>query len=162
MNNTPAIRQARAEDLPSIVRLLGGLAEALGDASAFAADVAALERYGFGDTRVYHARIAADGDNDIGIAVYFPEFSTWRCASGLYVQDLYVDPAARGRGTGRALLASALRHARDAWDADYLRLAVHVLNRDAFDFYRVLGFSADPDNRVMLLDGDGFQRLAGH
>ncbi len=159
--NRPAIRQATAEDLPSMVRLLGGLAEALGDASAFAADVARLERFGFGDTRVYHAQIAAEDGEDIGIVVYFPEFSTWRCASGLYVQDLYVEGAARGRGTGRALLASALRHAREAWDAAYLRLAVHVLNRDALDFYRVLGFTADPDNRVMLLDGDGLQRLAG-
>lgn len=159
MNNTPAIRQATADDLPSIVRLLGGLAEALGDTSAFAADVTALERFGFGDTQVYHARIAAEGDEDVGIVVYFPEFSTWRCASGLYVQDLYVEGVARGRGTGRALLASALRHARDAWHADYLRLAVHVLNRDALDFYRVLGFTADPENRVMLLDGEGLERL---
>lgn len=153
------IRTANADDIPDMERLLKGLAETLGDPQPYAVDTRALERYGFGEHPVYQALIAEREGASCGLCVYFPEFSTWRCKPGLYVQDLFVDDDARGQGVGRALLVEAMRRANAAWEAAYLRLAVHVLNRDALEFYKALGFYADPDNRVMLLTDAEFTQL---
>jgi ribosomal protein S18 acetylase RimI-like enzyme len=155
----PEIRFATGSDLDAIAQLLRGLAESLGDPQPYHVDLNAIERYGFGKFSLFHALIAEQGDTPIGLCLYFPEFSTWRCKSGLYVQDLFVDKNFRGNGLGKALLTEALRHASVAWEAAYLRLAVHVLNRDALEFYRRLGFEADPDNRVMMLTDTRFTEL---
>jgi ribosomal protein S18 acetylase RimI-like enzyme len=155
----PQIRVANANDLNRIGELLRGLAESLGDPQPYHVDLNAIERYGFGKFTLYHALIAEKNATPVGLCLYFPEFSTWRCKSGLYIQDLFVDKSCRGQGLGRALLTEAMRHASVAWEAAYLRLAVHVLNRDALEFYRRLGFEADPDNRVMMLTDTRFTEL---
>lgn len=155
----PEIRVATASDLKAVGQLLKGLAESLGDPQPYTVDLNAIEHHGFGEFPLFHALIAEQGDAPIGLCLYFPEFSTWRCRSGLYVQDLFVDKNCRGQGLGRALLTEAMRHASVAWEAAYLRLAVHVLNRDALEFYRRLGFEADPDNRVMMLSDTRFTDL---
>ncbi len=153
------IRSATVEDVESVQQLLAGLAESLGDPQPYHADTRALERYGFGEHRLYQALIAEDKGEAVGLCIYFPEFSTWRCKPGLYVQDLFVRRRNRGAGVGRALLVDAMRRASTAWEAAYLRLAVHVLNRDALKFYQQLGFDADPDNRVMMLTDARFDAL---
>lgn len=154
------IRPARASDVDQLDRLLGTLAHALGDPGAYAGDVDALRRHGFGEPRLFHALLAERGGVAIGLCVYFPEFSTWRCAPGVYVQDLVVAGDWRGDGIGFRLLAAAARDAGEAWDARYMRLAVHAGNRGGRRFYRATGFAADPDSRVMVLDGDPFAALA--
>lgn len=157
--NAATIRSATADDIGSIERLLRGLAESLGDPQPFSVDTNALRRYGFGEHRLYQALIAESAGESVGLCIFFPEFSTWRCKPGLYVQDLFVERSQRGNGVGRALLVDAMRRANTAWEAAYLRLAVHMLNRDALQFYQRLGFDADPDNRVMMLTGAHFESL---
>jgi len=159
--NEPVIRTATVKDLPAIEWLLKGLTELLGTAQPYVPDRHALARYGFGEQRIYHTLLAEHGDSACGLCVYFPEFSTWRCQPGLYVQDLFVERQFRAKGLGRALLVAAMRQADAEWEAAYLRLAVHVFNRDALAFYKSLGFNVDSDNRVMLLTGPNFSKLMG-
>jgi ribosomal protein S18 acetylase RimI-like enzyme len=155
----PTIRDANIDDVERIAALLRGLAESLGEPQSYRPDTGALVKYGFGSDPVYRTLIAEQDKRDAGLCIFFPEFSTWRCEPGIYVQDLYVAPEFRRRGLGEVMLAEAMRRANAAWDAAYLRLAVHALNRDALRFYQALGFNADPDNRVMLLTGADFHRV---
>ncbi len=154
------IRPATADDIETIDRLLGELASSLGESGQYRGDLEALRRHGFSSRPVFRALLAERGTEAVGLALYFQEFSTWHCRAGVYVQDLFVAPGERGGGIGRRLLAAAIADAADRWDASYLRLAVHVMNHDARDFYHALGFIADTDNQVMKLAGDAFASVA--
>ena len=70
--------------------------------------------------------------------LYYPDFSSHRGEPGLFVQDLYVTPKARGTGTGRLLLRSAL--AAQGWGARYITLGVDPTNETALAFYDRMGF----------------------
>lgn len=158
----PVIRAATIDDVAELGRGLEALAAVLGDPQPFEVDLDALERHGFREDPAYHALLAVQDGVTTGFCIYFREFSTWRCRPGIYVQDLFINAACRGRGLGRALLTHATSHARDAWQAAYLRLAVHVMNHDAVKFYQALGFEADQDNQVMLLDGSRFAEMVAN
>lgn len=153
------IRAATVDDVDIIARLLDALVDALGETGAAPSDRDALRRHGFGRQRLYHVRLAEIDAEAAGLCLYFPEFSTWRGQSGLYVQDLYVASPARGIGLGRSLLAEAARHACRDWQASYLRLAVHSANRHARCFYQHLGLYEDTDNRLMTVAGSQFDEL---
>lgn len=159
MTGAPAtIRRAVAGDVPALHRMLGALFGEIGYADAFQADEAALRRDGFGEAPLFRAIVAEDGETPLGLAVYFPEYSTLRGRSGVFVQDLYVAPEARSHGLARRLLAAALRDAAD-WGAAYMRLTVHGSNAAARRFYDRLGFVSDPEERPLSLDGAAFARL---
>ena len=112
------------------------------------------------------AEAASDGDDAggrakvIGMALYFRNYSTWTGQCGYYLEDLYVEPAWRGKGVGHALLARVSREvvARGATRLDWLVL--HD-NRPAIDFYRRIGAQAYDDWRLCRLSGDALLRLAG-
>lgn len=102
----------------------------------------------------------AEWDGEVaGQALWFTNFSTFRGRSGLYLEDLYVRPAFRGRGVGRALLA---RLARECAERGWPRMEWVVLdwNRPAIDFYRSLGADVAEDWRLCRLDGAALERLA--
>jgi ribosomal protein S18 acetylase RimI-like enzyme len=82
-------------------------------------------------------------------------FSTWRGARGLYVVDLFVDPAARGQRVGQRLLRmSAERFA--ARGASFIKLEVDEANAGAQRFYARLGFSKKNEDRLHILEQDQF------
>ncbi len=95
----------------------------------------------------------------IGFAVYFFNYSTWQGRNGLYLEDLYVDPAARGSGAGKALLQHL---ARTAVDKDCGRFEWSVLdwNQPAIDFYESLGALPQGEWVRYRLTGDALLRLA--
>jgi GNAT superfamily N-acetyltransferase len=102
----------------------------------------------------------AEWDGEVaGQALWFMNFSTFRGRNGLYLEDLYVRPAFRGRGVGKALLA---RLARECRTRDWARMEWVVLawNQPAIDFYRSLGADLYEDWRVVRLDGAALARLA--
>ncbi len=138
MNSVITIRAAISDDIPLIDALLQRLANSLNEPDAYAANQEALRDHGFGKKRVFHTLIADKDGQGVGLCIYFPEFSTWRCQPGIYVQDLYVDPACRGQAVGKRLLSAAISDAAEAWNAAYLRLSVHVVNQDAQAFYQSL------------------------
>jgi GNAT superfamily N-acetyltransferase len=153
------IRQAVEADAAVVLDLLTALAREISDAPDFRSTAAALRRHGFGPGRLFHATLAFSDGTPVGLALYFPTFSTTRGAPGAYVQDLFVAAEARGSGLGRRLLQVVSREAEAAWGATHLTLTVHGGNAAAQDFYRGLGFVLRRGEVPASLDGQAFAQL---
>jgi GNAT superfamily N-acetyltransferase len=144
------IRAARREDAALVHRLLLDLASALGKPEGIRSSVADIERFGFGERPRFEAVLAFEGAEAVGLAVYFYEFSTWRGQPGVYVQDLYVAPSARGRGLGRDLIQAVRRRAAEQ-GARYVKLTVYDRNPAALAFYHGMGFESCEDELPLVL-----------
>jgi ribosomal protein S18 acetylase RimI-like enzyme len=155
----PMIRAAEPDDAPAVLTLLSSLAREIGDGPRFRSTEAVIRRHGFGPRRLFHSMLAFADAAPVGLALYFPTFSTTRGAPGLYIQDLYVVEEARGLGLGRRLLQAAARHAGTTWEATHLTLTVYDDNAAAQDFYRSLGLVLRQGEIPASLDGDAFARL---
>ena len=107
------------------------------------------------------ALLAFDDDGRAaGVALYFPAFSTWRAGWGLYLEDLFVRPAHRGRGVGLALFRAVAAEAV-ARGAERLEWVVLDWNELALGFYRGLGAEPLDEWTKMRLSGDALASLAG-
>ncbi|HYP54065.1 MAG TPA: GNAT family N-acetyltransferase [Pyrinomonadaceae bacterium] len=153
-----SIEPATEEDVPLILRFVKELAEYERLAEAVTADEALLRAELFGE-HAAEVLIARRGAEPVGFALYFYNFSTFVGRRGLYLEDLYVRPEERGRGTGRALLA---RLARVASERGCRRVEWAVLdwNEPAVGFYKKLGARPMDDWTVFRLEGDALERLA--
>lgn len=149
------IRPATAEDVPAIhamVRELADYERALEDAKATEEQLhAAL----FGPHPAAFAHIAEDDTTGsvVGFALWFLNFSTWKGVHGLYLEDLYVRPQARGGGHGKALLTEL---ARICVQRGYGRLEWSVLdwNEPSIGFYKSLGAVPMDEWTVFRLTGE--------
>jgi len=101
---TLAIRQAQQTDCALILRFVRDLALYERALDEVEATVAQLEQVLFGDNPRVYAVICEEDGTPVGFALYFYNFSTWLGRLGLYLEDLYVGPAHRGKGAGKALL----------------------------------------------------------
>lgn len=146
------IRPASAADVPVIHRLLMELEQVLGVHQAVTCKEEDLLRHGFSDSPFFQVLIAWRGDEPVGLALFFPEYSSWRGAPGVYLQDLYVSDSTRGTGLGRALMEAVYACARQ-WGATYCKLNTYKTNEAAIAFYERLGFSVISSERVVILDG---------
>lgn len=150
-------RRAVAADAPLIHAMLSEMAEAEG--GQIGGGVDALVQHGFGTEPRFRVLLAEDQGATLGFCLFLPEYSSWRGAMGVFVQDIYLNHAARGKGLGRGLLAAALAAAAD-WQPQFMALMVKRSNVLAIGFYQTLGFelrdSADP----MILSGAGLAALA--
>jgi GNAT superfamily N-acetyltransferase len=144
------IRRATKGDVEIIHRLLLELADALGKSAEIRSSAEDIRRYGFEHEPRFEVVLAFDGDDAIGLAVFFYEFSTWRGQPGAYVQDLYVSPRLRGRGLGRDLLG-AVRARAEEWGGRYIKLSVYDRNPAALAFYHGVGFESCEDELVQVL-----------
>ncbi|MBK0398345.1 GNAT family N-acetyltransferase [Limibaculum sp. M0105] len=153
------IRRATAADADRLHAALARLALHLGSPEKFRARPADYLRHGFQAEPLFRALIAEEGATTMGVAVYFPEFSTMRGRPGVYLQDLWVADEARGGGLGPQLLAAVARDAA-GWQASYMKLSAHVDNPGAIRFYRRLGFAEDAGEQVFVIDGAGYAGLA--
>jgi ribosomal protein S18 acetylase RimI-like enzyme len=153
------IREAVPEDAAVVTGLLRALAETLGEGAKFRSTEALIRQHGFGPNRRLWSLLTVAGPEAIGLATYFPTFSTTRGAPGVYLQDLYVMPEARGRGLGEQLLRAVIRDVEVGWGATHLTLLVYDANRGARRFYQRLGFSLADTERPALLDGAAFKAL---
>lgn len=147
-------RAALAADVPVLQAMLVELARHEGGSGAVAS-VATLAEHGFGARPLFHAVLACE-PRAVGMAIYYPDFSTHRGQPGVYVQDLFVDRLARGGGVGRGLLGAVMQ-AQD-WGARYLTLGVSPDNDLAVAFYARMGFRAR-NYRFMILDGERLEAL---
>lgn len=150
-----AIRPARAEDVPTLLRLLTAMAAE--DGASIGSTGASLLAAGFGPAPHFHALLAEGDGAALGMILYFPEYSTWRGEMGLFVQDIYVAPAGRGTGLGRALMAAALAHAD--WSPRFVTLMVARGNAGARAFYAGLGLTPRDDADQLILQGQGLTAL---
>lgn len=156
---TVTLRAAAPADVPTILRFVRDLAIYEREPDAVKATEADLQRVLFGARPYAEAIIAEDAGAPLGFAIFFHNFSTWEGKPGLYLEDLYVTPEARGRGVGKALLA---RLAALAIERDCARLEWSVLdwNAPAIAFYRALGAVAMDEWTVNRVTGDALKALA--
>ncbi|MEA2765894.1 MAG: hypothetical protein QOK07_2298 [Gemmatimonadaceae bacterium] len=114
----------------------------------------------FGDRPAAEVLIAWLGDTPAGFALFFHNYSTWLGKRGIYLEDLFVRPAARKHGVGFALIRAL---ARIAVDRDCGRLDWSVLNWNelAIDFYKQIGAKAMDDWTSFRLSGDSLTTIAG-
>ena len=153
------IRDADVADIPIIMQLIRDLAtyeRAPNDVIATEQD---LREVLFGAEPAAKVVIAFEDTAPVGFAVYFFNFSTWLGRPGLYLEDLFVKPAMRGRGYGRALLVHLAKIARDH-KCGRMEWAVLTWNDPAIQFYKKLGAAALDEWRVFRLTKDGIGKLA--
>ncbi|MFD2499676.1 GNAT family N-acetyltransferase [Rhizorhabdus histidinilytica] len=112
----------------------------------------------FGDGAKVFAHVAEQGGRVVGIAVWFFNFSTWTGRHGLYLEDLFVDPDARGGGVARALFQALGREA-EAHDCARIDWGVLDWNELAKGFYRRLGGRHMEGWEPWRLDGDALAAL---
>ncbi|WP_227983901.1 GNAT family N-acetyltransferase [Nocardia spumae] len=155
------IRRATPEDVPALVELVYDLAEYERAREQCALTPRLLETALFGPEPAVFAHVATDSSPDrvVGCAIWFLNYSTWTGKHGIYLEDLYVRPEARGRGLGKELLAEL---AREAVANDYTRVDWSVLdwNTPSIEFYRRLGAAAQDEWTGFRLSGDALTRLA--
>ena len=155
-----AIRAATPADVATVLRFVRELAAFEREPEAVEATEAMLAEALFGEAPAAEAVVAEQSGEPVGFALFFPNFSTWTGRRGLYLEDLYVTPAARGCGVGRALL----RHlAALAIERGCARFEWSVLdwNADAIAFYRALGAVGMEEWTVQRVSGEALARLAG-
>lgn len=154
-----SILPAVASDVPVILGFIRDLAAYERLSHAVTAGEDDLHRWLFGPDRVAEALLAREEGEPAGFALFFPNFSTFLGRPGLYLEDLYVRDASRGRGIGRALLAAlaALAVERGWGRVDW---SVLEWNEPAIRFYRGLGAELLDDWRTCRLTGEALERLA--
>jgi GNAT superfamily N-acetyltransferase len=155
---TLSIRPAARADVPTILRFVRELAAFEREPDAVEATEAMLTRALFVE-KAAEAVIAERDGAAVGFALFFHNFSTWTGRKGLYLEDLYVTPEARGSGVGQALLRhlAALALARDCARFEW---AVLDWNRPAIDFYTAQGATMQADWRIERVTGKALARLA--
>ncbi|MDX2395323.1 GNAT family N-acetyltransferase [Streptomyces sp. DK15] len=155
------IRVAEIADVPVIHSMIRELAEYEKVPHEARASEDQLREALFGERPAAFAHIAEAGDGEpVGFAVWFLSFSTWRGVHGIYLEDLYVRPSARGGGHGKALLAEL---ARTCVERGYARLEWSVLdwNLPAVEFYRSVGAVSMDEWTVNRLTDDALRKLGG-
>ena len=152
------IRSATSNDVGIILGFIRDLAEYERLSHEVVADEAQLRATLFGPRPAAEVLIAEDPE-PVGFALFFTSYSTFLGKPGLYLEDLFVRPAARGRGHGLDLMAAC---ARIAVDRDYGRFEWSVLdwNEPSLAFYRKLGAVPMADWTVQRLVGAPLRALA--
>jgi GNAT superfamily N-acetyltransferase len=147
------IRPATANDVPAILQMIHDLAIYEKEPDAVRNTPEMLHAALFGENPRIFATMAENDAGDVqGFALWFLNYSTWEGVHGIYLEDLYVKPEARGAGHGKALL----RHlAATAVDRGYARVEWSVLdwNEPSINFYKNLGAAPMDDWSTFRLTG---------
>jgi GNAT superfamily N-acetyltransferase len=159
--NSASIRIAPAteNDIPLILSFIRQLAEYERLASACVASEESIRRTLFQEPRAAEVLIAYDDEAPAGFALFFHNYSTFLAQRGLFLEDLFVIPEARGKGVGYALL-SALADVAIARECGRMEWSVLQWNRLAIDFYLRIGAVPLDDWATYRLTGESLQRLA--
>ncbi len=155
---TVAVRPATRADLPLVAQLIRDLAayEKLSHAVRF--DEATLAEHLFGPRSMAEVLVAELDGVGQGFALFFHNFSTFEGKPGIYLEDLYVRPEARGAGLGKALL-QALAGLAIARGCARLEWSVLDWNAPSIAFYRSLGARMMDEWRIMRVDSAALQQL---
>jgi hypothetical protein len=152
------IEPARPEDCGVLMDLIRALAEYERLAHLVTGTEAQLRHELFGERPVIEAVIGWEAARPVGFALYFHNYSTFLARRGLYLEDLFVVPEARGRGYGKALIAHCARLAV-ARGCGRFEWTVLDWNQPAIDFYRSLGAEVLPDWRICRMSGAALSAL---
>lgn len=153
------VRFARPEDLEAISGMIRALAEyeKLGAECGFTN--AQLERELFGSVPGAEVLVSESAGRVVGFALFFHSFSTFLAQKGIYLEDLFVLPEARGEGHGRALLQKLAALAVER-GCGRLEWSVLDWNAPAIGFYRSIGATPMAEWTVQRLTGESLQALA--
>jgi len=153
------IRPATPADVPQILAFIRELALYEREPDAVLATEADLLRDGFGPKPYFRAVMAEEDGTPAGFALFFTSYSTWRGHYGIRLEDIYVSPAQRGKGIGKALLQHI---AQIAVAEGCPRLEWDVLdwNQPAIDFYHSQGAKMQAEWRIMRVADEALINLA--
>lgn len=157
--SAPVIRPAQPADLPLIHQLIHELALYEREPQAAQATLEQLQQTLFDEGHVAHALVCEDAGEAVGFAVYFFNYSTWTGRKGIYLEDLFVRQAHRGRGAGKALLQHIARLAVEQ-DCGRFEWSVLDWNSPAIAFYRACGAKPMDQWTVFRLDGPALAAFA--
>ena len=153
-------RMAERKDVGIILSFIRALAEYEGMSDQVVATEDLLEEQMFGREKAKALFVMEDG-KEVGFALYFCNFSTFRGRAGLYLEDLYVYPEYRGKGYGKALLSKLAQMAADSgcermewWCLDW--------NRPSIEFYKSLGAIPMDEWTVYRLTGDELRKFGSN
>ena len=157
---TITIRPATPDDVGTIMGFVRELATFEKAPEQVTSTDAAMHEALFGAHPAAEAIIAELDGERVGMAVFYHNFSTWTGVRGIWLDDLYITPAARGSGAGRALLGHL---AGIAIDRGCARFEWWVLdwNERAIEFYRKVGAEAMDEWTTQRVTGDALLKLAG-
>ncbi|WMS96042.1 GNAT family N-acetyltransferase (plasmid) [Pseudoalteromonas sp. HL-AS2] len=147
MTNTIDIRDAQASDAKTILHFINELAIYEKEPQAVKTNEQAILNTLFSEGATAHSIICFDGDEPIGFAVYFYNYSTWLGKNGLYLEDLYVSPDSRGKGAGKAIMKHLANQALNK-NCGRFEWVVLDWNKPAIDFYDSMG--AKPQNEWII------------
>ncbi|BFZ60620.1 Peroxygenase 1 [Saitoella coloradoensis] len=160
MKSPLVLRKASVEDVPQILSYITDLAIFEEAEHEVEATVESLTRtLGFSGEKAYAHVIMADYESaPAGMALYFSNYSTWKAAPGIYLEDLYVKPEFRSKGIGRALISYLARETRRIGGA---RLEWSVLdwNEKAIRVYEGVGAKKQDGWSVMRVAGEALTKL---
>jgi len=160
----PVVRPARREDVPVLLELFGELAEYEHLEHELCATEQGLAAALFGERPVAEALIAerpssSGGPEALGYALFFATFSSFLTSTGVWLEDLFVRPAHRGEGVGKALLAVVAARVRER-GGERLEWAALDWNELALGFYRRIGAQTMNEWITHRLDGEALERVA--
>jgi GNAT superfamily N-acetyltransferase len=155
MKNNILIRSATEKDVPAILSLIKELAnyEKLSDQVIATEDE--LKKVLFDENDFVEVLVAEYGEQIIGQALFFKNFSTFLGKPGIYLEDLYVKPEMRNKGIGKALLDKIISLAKER---NYGRVEWAVLdwNESAIEFYEKIGAKKLDEWKIFRLTSDKF------
>jgi GNAT superfamily N-acetyltransferase len=157
--NNLVIRPATSDDVPLILSLIRGLAEYEKLSHEVVATEDLLREHLFGLRPAAEVLIARLGEQAVGFALYFQNFSTFLGRPGIYLEDIYVRPEMRGKGVGKALLREVARVAAGR-NCGRLEWSVLDWNEPAIKFYKSLGGVPMDQWTVHRVTGDALRTLA--
>ncbi|MBU8856867.1 MULTISPECIES: GNAT family N-acetyltransferase [unclassified Micromonospora] len=160
-DGTPTIRPVRPEDVPAVVAMVHELAEYERAPEQCHLTTDQLDAALFGPSPALYGHVAVDtSDRPVGFALWFLNFSTWAGVHGIYLEDLYVRPDARGTGAGRMLLATL---AAICVERGYQRLEWWMIHwNPAARFYAAIGATPMDEWTPYRLAGPALRELATH
>jgi GNAT superfamily N-acetyltransferase len=153
------VRPAMATDVTTLLELFGELAEYEHLEHELKATEVQLGEALFGERPVAEALIAERDGEALGYALFFPTFSSFLASTGVWLEDLFVRPACRGEGVGKALLEAVAGLVRER-GGERLEWAALDWNELALGFYRRIGATTMNEWITHRLDGEALSDLA--
>jgi GNAT superfamily N-acetyltransferase len=153
------IRPARPEDCEPLHALILGLADYERLLHAVVGTVGDLRAELFGAQPVIEAALAWEGARPVGFALWFHTYSTFLARRGMWLEDLFVIPEARGRGHGKALLKHCARLAVERGCGRY-EWSVLNWNQPSIEFYKAAGAVLMSDWTICRMTGEALERFA--
>ncbi len=157
----PVVRPAEREDVAVLLEMFRELAEYERIEHELRARERGLTAALFGQRPAAEALIAERDGEVLGYALHFPTFSSFLTSTGIWLEDLFVRPAHRGEGVGRALLSAVAVRVRER-GGERLEWAALDWNELALGFYRRMGAATASEWITHRLDGSALERVAGH